>query len=92
MEYIKEGFTLPVPINIMPTSEAVIEFVKNIRERVKRGEILTPKSNNVVVYDEPGSNYELKSQVSGINFNFNSAEIPHKFQNTAENAPNFNKV
>lgn len=66
MEYIKEGFTLPVPINMIPTSSAIIDFVKAIRRRINKNQNST-RANSVshTAFDDGVSQYELKSQVSG---------------------------
>lgn len=79
MEYIKEGFTLPVPINIIPTSVAIIDFAKCIRRWLaKKKTSVRSTSISHTALDEPVSQYELKSQISGNNFNLNSSELPNK--------------
>lgn len=85
MEYIKEGYTLPVPINIIPTSVAIIEFFKNIRRRLTSSNV-TGRSGSLshTALDDPVSQYELKSQISGNNFNVNTIDLPYKNPNTVE--------
>ena len=75
MEYIKEGFTLPVPINVIPTSSAIIDFVKAIRRRINKSQNAT-RANSVshTAFDDGVSQYELKSQVSGGGGN----DLPNK--------------
>lgn len=67
MEYIKEGFTLPVPINLLPTSVAIADFVCKIKNLMRPKELdrnVSISHSNMAVVEEPGNNYELKSQAS----------------------------
>ena len=83
MEYIKEGFTLPVPINLLPTSREIVGVFRFIKLKILRQKATEPSisvshsagggggggnaNGGFVAFDELGSNYELKSQISAYN-------------------------
>lgn len=88
MEYIKEGFTLPVPLNLLPTPVATYNSVKKcfvkLKERAARSneeckEIKEPqKSKSKSFYhEEQPSYYEMRSQPSGnqLNGNLNGSSV-----------------
>lgn len=65
MEYIKDGYTLPVPLNLIPTPVAVYfsfkEWYKKHKETKQSKEsVSNPVSINV---DEPTNTNECKAQI-----------------------------
>jgi hypothetical protein len=66
MQYIKEGFTLPVPLNLVPTPSGVYHAVKCMIERLRHGDRRLEHVNSISMHstEDLPSNLELKSQVS----------------------------
>ena len=78
MEYIKEGFTLPVPLNLLPTPvstyNSIKKYISKYKERKAKIELeaevstakMSKKSINTLAYpnDEQPSLYEVRSQNS----------------------------
>ena len=72
IQYIKEGFTLPVPLNLIPTPNAVYHFVKFIYDKLSNNQKQLRQTNSNSIShsaEELGSNFERKSQVSPTNSN-----------------------
>ncbi|RNA14453.1 short transient receptor potential channel 2-like [Brachionus plicatilis] len=66
MEYIKERFTLPVPLNLIPTPLGTYEFVKKSIKFYKEKKFFKSfrRSNDVgSTIDDGPSFYEMKSQL-----------------------------
>ena len=63
MEYIKDGYTLPVPLNLIPTPVSVYFSFKDWYKKYKEknnGSASNPVSINA---DEPTSMNEFKAQI-----------------------------
>ena len=70
MEYIKEGFTLPVPFNLIPRPISIYVSLKNMLKICRDSEKSIINNSN----DDLATIYEVKSQ----NLNNNSKTEPVK--------------
>ena len=66
MEYIREGFTLPVPFNLIPRPTVIYQLIINLSKRFKQNSRHDKTSINGIMEEQP-SIYEMKSQVSICN-------------------------
>jgi hypothetical protein len=76
MQYIKEGFTLPVPLNLIPTPGGLFHAVKFLIDKLRHGKQLE-HANSISFHstDEP-SNIELKSQIlQSVHPNINNNNV-----------------
>jgi hypothetical protein len=66
MEYIKEGYTLPVPFNLIPTPLAISYTFKNLWKRIeeKKSKLIKTNSISTNQIDEPS--IELKAPTSDL--------------------------
>ena len=85
MEYIKEGFTLPVPLNLVPTPIGLYNSFKKLYKKFNAVKYKTQSSGSISVnsLEEQPSAYELKSQIS-TTFNQN--------QSITNNTTKFNDI
>lgn len=78
MEYIKEDFTLPVPLNLLPTPistyYSIRKYFKNLNENRK---LKTQKSFSTNPMDDQPSVYEMKSQISAPNGGLQRNDVSH---------------
>lgn len=79
MDYIKEGFTLPVPLNLIPTPIGIYEAIKwilaKIKQKKKGLEHKSSVSASSTPVDDPASNFDHRSQVSHNHFSTNHGSI-----------------
>jgi hypothetical protein len=75
MEYIREGFTLPVPLNLIPTPITTYYSIKEWRE--KRRELEDKKKNESMsnILDEQPSIIDIRPQTSIVNGNIKMSEF-----------------
>ncbi len=64
LEYIREGFTLPVPLNLIPAPHAIYRsnLIKKCWQRIKENQSKLKQLNSISHMDEPPS-FEMKSQL-----------------------------
>ena len=81
MEYIKEGFTLPVPLNLIPTPISTYNSIKKWRA--------TQKNSDAKKRLESGSNGHIDGQPSIIKRKSNTAHTAYTMRmNQMKNLPN----
>jgi hypothetical protein len=68
MEYIKEGFTLPVPLNLIPTPLSTYYSFKDWLEKRKDDKEKARQESVSNINEEPPSIIELRSNVSGNHY------------------------
>jgi hypothetical protein len=105
MEYIKEGFTLPVPFNLIPTPLCIYHGLRGMRDLYREKRQLlsnstqrsmskpsSVKSNmpNMGIGDDQPSFYELRSQISQQPANFSVNNLNNNNINNNNNNNNNN--
>jgi hypothetical protein len=75
MEYIKEGFTLPVPLNLIPTPITTYYSIKEWRERRKESDEKRRHESMSNIMDEQPSIIEMRPQNSTMNGTVKMSEM-----------------
>jgi hypothetical protein len=82
MEYIKDGFTLPVPLNLIPCPVSTYRSIKKIVENYKeKRKLKSSNSISINPMDELPSVFEHKSQMQPSNAQMSrqDSKVTHRF-------------
>jgi hypothetical protein len=72
MEYIRDGSTLPVPFNIIPTPKSLIDIFRNIKKRIQQRNANSSDTNGALnQLAKDASNETRRISMGGTEITYN---------------------